>query len=232
MLNVSMLRVFQSSDFPLADDVRSLSEGVALVADYTNPTGVKVRPALGKPNEVFLGVAHHRVTHDLSASTSIDVPVETVGTDHIIRVAHDVISNSITGYTSAGAYMDNSHFTPDSEDPRKFKVTFDTSSSNSETPTHIVVTYRYSPTVAQSRAEQGDEWPGAPLTSTLGHVGVILRGEVFTNAFDTTCDWTNPVKVYITTGGLFTTTSGSNTQVPCVVTQLPSTGNGFLGIRL
>ena len=93
------------------------------------------------------------------------------------------------------------------------------------------ITYKYTPTVQQVRAIQGDEPAGRAASFSMGTVGVITRGDVMTTEFNTAVNWNvaNPV-IALGASGQFTI-GGTGAVVTGYVTSVPTPDSPYLGLH-
>ena len=96
----------------------------------------------------------------------------------------------------------------------------------------VRVTYRYSLTVTQSRALQGDATPGGYAGNHLGQIGVVSNGLIYTSNFDASKDWSAATAVKMAANGQVTDQSGTGNAIPCSIVDLPSVEVPFLGLRI
>lgn len=95
----------------------------------------------------------------------------------------------------------------------------------------VSVTYRYTLTVTQLRALQGDVQPGGYAGAQVGQIGVGRRGTIFTDRFDASKNWTNPASINLAAGGILTVAGSGVALVGAYVVNVPSVNIPFLGIR-
>lgn len=227
MLNMTKSTISRSVERPVADGFSINAEGSALVGVVANGA-FGLRPSTGAAGEKFAGVSMSQVmvatflprvdtlVVPAAGATEVDLTADPVpGTTRFVigatvLVAGDPGANA-GEYTLVGR-----------------KLTVHASHAGEE----VTALYRYSPTVAEAQAMQGDVAPGAAAASILGSVGTIEVGDVYTTEYDTTADWSgaSPV-VRLGANGLFTT-SGSGTVVNAMVIQVPSSTDSLLGLRI
>lgn len=106
----------------------------------------------------------------------------------------------------------------------------------------VQVTYKYDLTPVQRRALFGDVQPGGYVGDTIGQIGVVTRGTVYTAEFDHSVDWTKfdttttaPnkfVMVAKANGQVGLADSATNTAavIPGYIVSLPTQDVPFLGI--
>lgn len=101
----------------------------------------------------------------------------------------------------------------------------------------VQVTYKYALTVVQRRALFGDVQPGGYVGDTIGQIGVVTRGTVYTSEYDHSANWASAGTSASTAlvagadGQVKLGTVGTNgAAVPGYVVSLPSQDVPFLGI--
>lgn len=103
--------------------------------------------------------------------------------------------------------------------------------------TQVFIAYRWTPTANQLRLTYGDQYlpTGAAM---LNRIGCIVRGSVFTSAYDTSIDWSvasdyqaqNVVRAGA--NGRFTLNSNGAICTGVVVLSVPSISDPFLGLEV
>ena len=94
----------------------------------------------------------------------------------------------------------------------------------------IVVTYRYNLTVAESRLQFYQRNINNEASTLFGQVGVGQgHGEIFTDMFDATIDWSLAPAITSGAGGTITS-GGSGTTLDARVISVPNVNNPLLGI--
>jgi hypothetical protein len=101
----------------------------------------------------------------------------------------------------------------------------------------VQVSYKYDLTVVQRRALFGDIQPGGYVGDTIGQIGVVTRGTIYTSEFDHSANWAlagsaaNLQIVAKANGQLGLGTAVTNgVAIPGYVVSLPSQDIPFLGI--
>lgn len=96
----------------------------------------------------------------------------------------------------------------------------------------VTVQYIYEPTVLEARTYVGDAPIGGLGSTAMGIIGMITRGDICTNYYDPTVDWSSALTVKLGADGKFTTT-GVGAVVPgAVVLNAPGVSNPMLVLRL
>lgn len=229
MLYFPNTRIELSLERPVAAGVVIDAEGMGAVADYTG--GVfGVKPSTGAVTDKFVGVTLNRVIDMLNrpnieggvvaANAQLLAFAPQAGTLRVINATTDVAFTVVVGAPAAGEVQ------IDTVNPKK--LNFNAADNGVST----VVYYKYALTVAQAITIQGMQDPGGPAGRYLGQIGLITRGDVYTDQFDTTSDWTvvNPV-LTLGPNGQFQQ-GGAGVQVPCSIIALPVVGAALLGFHV
>lgn len=221
MIYFPQTRVHVSQEFPVAAGFSVAAEGQALVG-VTDGGVFGVKPSTGAANEVFVGVAvSQQIT--ITSKTRVErhiVPVSlTITLDRTPQSGQLSVYNHTTGaVVPAGS--------------GGWSIAGNVLTLPSIAGNEISVYYRYAVTANESRALQGDIFPGGAAGFVVNQVGVFKNGTVFTDQFDPTVDWnaSNPV-VRCGANGQFTI-GGTGTIVDCTIVQVPSADSAFLGLNL
>lgn len=219
-----------SRERPVALGSQITAEGAALVA-ATVGGQFGVKQSTGGAGEVFQGVSINSVT-GLTQVPFIESAVP--GSDNAIVLHAEPLGGTVrvfrkdTGAALASAATaDATHYAVDAGNPKKFL--FDASLAAVE----IQVVYSYAPTLAQAVALQGNVLPGGPAGQYLGQVGVVTRGDVYTDQWDTAADWSNPVGVKLGANGKFTSTTVAAEALRGVtIIELPTAARSYLGLSI
>lgn len=98
------------------------------------------------------------------------------------------------------------------------------------------VIYRYDLTMAELETlpYMGDGVPGVAVSAATESIGLVQKGEVYTDQFDTSVDWNSAAKdIKLGDGGIFTRgSSATGAAVNGVVCHVPTVDCPFLGIDL
>lgn len=229
MLYFPNTRIELSLERPVAAGVVIGAEGMGMVADYTG--GIfGVKPSTGvAADDKFVGVGINRVI-DALARPNIESGVVAANAQVLsfapqagtLRVlANGVLLTVVPGGPPAAGQVQI-----DGVNPKK--LNFNAAENGQST----VVTYRFALTVAQAIAIQGMQDPGGPAGRYLGQMGLITRGDVYTDQFDTLADWSvaNPV-LTLGAAGQFSQ-GGAGAVVPATIIALPVVGSALLGFHV
>lgn len=219
MINLSQTRIVQSRTFKLVPNTRFLGEGFALVGSYVNGE-LHVMPSTGADGERFVGMSINQITYDPYRPQIENLVVDADGN---ILLSRDALLTALTAVKEGTT--DKVTLTPDADDSRKFG----TGLSDGDV---VTASYLYSPSIAELISTQGSTEPGVGMVGITGATGVILKGEVYTNNFDPTADWTDPkADVYAGADGRFTTEK-KGAKVNCLILHTPAAGKAELGIEI
>lgn len=227
MLQFSQGRIENTIERPLASGASIDAEGQALIAVYT--AGVfGVKPSAGAAGEKFVGVSLSRpiVPGFAPVIERVVVPVGGVvplraapvsSTARVVDAANNAAYTIVGGAPAAATEAQVSGSTIVLQAGQAGKT--------------VLVTYLRALTVAQAVMLQGNSDIGGPAGAYWGQVGIITRGDVFTDQFDTTVDWTAPTDLKLGANGKFTL-GGGGVAVPGHVISAPAEGAAFLGLHI
>jgi hypothetical protein len=186
-----------------------------------------VKPAVGDAGEIFVGFSwmHNVMPSVLSKVELVVVPKVAPFTFQLSR--QNIISGQISGSNKGTFYEEGTvaaHIF-DCEESTGI-LTFDPSDAEKR----IEMVYKYSPSVLEAKANYADADINInPAFAFLGSIGCILTGEIFTDQFDASVDWSaKRGEVYLGTGLL---TGSGATKLGAHVTHVPTADNPFLGVQ-
>jgi hypothetical protein len=220
MLYFPNSRVAVSAEFPIAAGASVTAEGCALVSDNTG--GVfGVKPSTGAAGDNFMGVAVSQQL-PLSLFPKVEERVQPV-TDIITLAKTPTGTVLVYNATTSAVLVVTTNYT----------ISGKTITMNAAFRGNLIrVFYKYTPTAVEARAIQGDTYPGGAAGSSLGQVGILRSGTIYTTEYDQTVDWQQATPtVRVAANGLFTI-GGSGAIVNCAVVQAPNTTNPYLGLLL
>lgn len=96
----------------------------------------------------------------------------------------------------------------------------------------LQVRYKYNLSAIEQQLKYGGRPVNMRSNSEIGTITVIRGfGEIYTDQYDTTVDFSAATALYATAGGLITTTATDNTVIPGArVVSVPSAADSFLGL--
>lgn len=221
----------QSTEMLQAPGASFHSEGQAVVRQ-PGATSLGVAPSMGQKGEVFCGFA-------IAGTSALPFPEPTytrVETFLVPATGAIVLSLTPSSNADVGIY----------DLTTKSAVTSATIAGNKisglTAGDQVQVSYKYDLTVVQRRALFGDVQPGGYVGDTVGQIGVVTRGTVYTSEFDHAIDWTQASSadgkhaLAVAANGQVTlvdttaTPAPDNTLINGYVVSLPTQDIPFLGI--
>jgi hypothetical protein len=236
MIKLQKTRIIKSLHRNVATGHDIAQEGVPLV--YVNEAGsAKVRPSQGVAGEKFAGVSLSQVAVP-SQMTAVETFVGN-GSTAISLARISLVAGQVAIIVN-GAYLQA--VAAGSEAAGKFSVNTSTGvvtlhSANAGTalaPVSIKAVYKYVPTVVEAINAQGNG-PAGGFTAAQYYAvsGVIVEGDVATDQFDVTDDWTQTEGPIYLGNGIFTLKSGGTELKGANIIEAPTAPNGsFFGAFL
>jgi len=213
-------------------------EGVLLRSELDAATGVEVVLLTTGSSDVIAGFAIRDNADHATTSEVESVTVPSTGPFEVqLRQNNLVAATPGDGSTAALSAMDGtSQMTNDDDtsggagqvgvDDVTGLLNFNVADAGKT----IVVTYRYNLTVAESRLKFFQRNINNEASTLFGQVGVGQgHGEVFTDQFDATIDWSVAVDVRSAADGQLTE-GGGGTPLDARVVSVPNVNNPLLGI--
>jgi hypothetical protein len=210
MIKLQKTRIIKSFHRNVATGYDIRDEGVALV--YVNESGeAKVRPSAGVAGEKFAGVSVSQVQVP-GQLTAIEL---SSGTGALtLQLAK---TNLIAGQVAV--IVDGEYLTPAaSAASGKFAVNLATgvvtlhadNAGIALAPVEIKAIYKYAPTLNEAINAQGQAQAGGITAASFWSVsGVIVEGDVATDQFDVTDDWSRSTgPIFLGPNGMFTLKTG------------------------
>lgn len=235
MLSFDHVHIRKSRPFAVAPGVELTVEGCALVAAVGANGELAVKPSTGAAGERFLGLNINQTQHP---DFLPHLESREAGLNSTTLVLSKAVADSGSLYLVATA-TDGSKVVLGAGDPATTAATYSIAGDGKTITLHtaqkdqaISAAYRYTPTVLEVNALQGEQSAGRTASALLGETTAIVEGEVATTEFDTSVAWAADVKVKLGANGLLTV-GGSGTELTNVfVKEVPSEGRPFLTVVL
>ena len=210
MLKLQKTRIMKSLHRNVATGYDVNQEGVALV--YVNENGAaKVKPAAGVAGEKFAGVSVSQVA--VPGQLSAIETFQQAGGTSVTLTRTNIVAGQIA-IKSGGTFLVQAAVAA----PGQFAcdlitgvVTLDAANAGTAlAPVEVSAVYKYVPTLQEAINAQGNGPAGGITAASYYSVsGVITEGDVATDQFDVTDDWTQTEgPVYLGPNGIFTLKSG------------------------
>lgn len=238
MLNLQKTYTDDSKDYGLAANASVTQEGVALVSILEG--GIeKVKPSEGTSNEILVGFSfgNNFVTDTLVESVSASLPAVSAKTT--VQLLPYVVSNANpTAGTSVFISGSASTFAPVANagavsvagnwfvDPTSGLLTIMGAASED-----VVINYRRELTVNEQTILFGSPRVNAPANATLNQVTAKRgNGNIFTDQYDTSNDWSTATLAYTGADGKLTTTATGGNAMRII--SRPSAADKFIGVSI
>jgi len=230
MLNlIGKSKIFKSQEFPVVAGQSIIAEGLCLIQTITG--GVEyVGLSAGGAAEIFAGVSYGEV---FTPVTKVAVEEFVIPASLTVTLLHDVITN-----TQCCAYDVTTPIVQVIGAPgaNQYSVvgpllTFDIGKLG----VTMRVLYRYVPSAEELVAMDNMRITSFSASDYIGSIGVIQKGEIYTDKFDVRSDWYNPLTLTVETGtaGYFDFGGGVGTLISnAVITHKPTVAQPYLGLRL
>jgi len=229
MLNlIGKSKIFKSQEFPVLAGTLITAEGLALIQSISG--GVEYADlSAGGASEVFLGVSYGEV---FTPVTKVNVEVLTCPAALTLTLLHSVLSN-----TEVFAYDATSPAALTIGNPAnalEYSVVGPLLTFNVARLAHsIVITYRYTPSAEELVAKDNIRITSFSSSDYIGSIGVIQKGEIYTDKFNVASNWVAATGVETGTGGYFDVNGGVGTLIPgAVISHVADANFPYLGIRL
>lgn len=230
MLDLTRCRFARDKEIPLAFGTKLDQEGLALVSLIENGIEV-VKPCTGSATEAFVGFSYGEKFTPNIFSKVVEATIPSTGTLNVALPKTNIVEDNIfifdvTANTPLveGAVAASGVFVCD--DISGF-LTFHADQAGH----NIRTTFRYYPTVMEVQMDARQFFYRPSGTDFLNQIGVILRGEVFTDIFDAKVNWGSATAVKTASNGLLTDQTGTGAVVNATIINIPNTNNSFLGLR-
>lgn len=229
MLDNSRCRPYITKEIPVATGASVHVIGTPLVSVLEG--GIeKVKPCEGNASEKVIGFSFGDRLTPLTKGfvASFAIPATAPFTVFVGRKG--LLAGQIAIYDDSGSVLltegDPANAGEYSVDDDTGIATFNTAQKSH----NITVTLRYAPTAEELVMEDNVRITSVDATEFLGQTGVILKGEVFTDQFDASINWSAATAIK-TGSGILTDQTGSGAAFACSIIAVPTSGNPYLGIR-
>jgi len=230
MLNlIGKSKVFRSQEFPVATGQTIGAEGLALIQVIQG--GVeKVGLSASGAGEVFMGISYGEVFTPATKSKVETLSIAAAGTTLTLQKA--VLTNTqvfVYDNTASVALAIGNPANLNEYSVNDTLLTFNAGKAGHS----MTITYRYAPTAAELIAQDNVRITSFSSTDYIGSIGCIQQGEVYTDMFDASKDWSTATGVETGNNGIFDINGGAGTLIAnAVITHVPNAEYPFLGIRL
>lgn len=211
-------RIEKSVEMPLVASTTLSEEGLALAGVMTaGAFGVRASTTAG--TDIFVGFSLANL--NLIPSTQVAVETYTQGAGNTITTNQTPLGGTTVAWNNTtGAAVVPSGIVG--------AVWTFSGASNGHS---ITVTYKYTLSAVQSRAQYGDLLPGGFSGNVFGVTGVARRGRIFTSAFDSSKEYRSATAIKLAAAGLVTDQSGAGVAINAVVVSVPTADVPFLGLE-
>jgi hypothetical protein len=235
MLKQQKTRIIRTQHRDVLTGVDIRQEGVALV--FVNNNGLaQVKPAAGVANERFAGVSwsQTQVPDYLTKVEQVQVSGNltfTLSRNNLVSGQVRIERNSDGSALTLAAAPAAGKFAADYTNGI---ISIDvTDAGTAAVPVLLNVFYKYQPTAMEAIMAQGSgPIGGITAASAMGTVGVIVEGDVSTDMFDVTDDWSVATKIYLGPAGIFTMKAVGTELRGANLIEAPGVGNAFLTLNL
>lgn len=232
MLNLAASKPLEHKERAIATGVTVPGEGVPLVRVLEN--GLEhVKPCTGAAGEIFVGFSwmHNVLPIVATRVEAIKVPAAGAAQEVYLK-RNNLVATQISIMFGAAQFTEVGAAPAASEyicDDVLGKLTFN--AGEADAGKTLYVTYKYTPTgmeiKTQYKAESLNTYPAFEF---LGSLGVITLGELYTDQFDASVDWSVVPNNSITLG-VGVLSAGGAVSIGGHVTHVPSADNPFLGVQ-
>lgn len=220
MLYMPKTALFDSEEAVLSKSAVISAEGQALVI-----TADGLKESAGTKGEVFAGFVCQRV----SATPILEdfycaVEELTVATEGSLELQRAPLSQAVVGLVNADS---GEAIAGDTTVAGKT-----ISNTNLTVGLNVRVVYKYAMSVVEAKSRLGDVQPGGPSGALVGQIGLVSRGTVYTNCFDTAVDWKSVTAIKLGANGIVTAGDDKQgTEIKGYVVEAPTAMYPFLGIK-
>jgi hypothetical protein len=228
MIKLQKTRIIKSFHRNIATGYDVAQEGVALV--YVNEAGeAKVKPSAGVTGEKFAGVSLSQVQIP-GQLTAIETSM--VAGNVTVTLAKKFLVAGQVAIVIGGTYL--TEVAAGAEAAGKFSVdleagvvTLDAADAGTTVkPVELKAIYKYAPTFIEAINAQGNGPAGGVTAATYYSVsGVIVEGDVATDQFDVTDNWTKSTgPIFLGPKGIFTLKTGGTELKGANIIEAPVAG--------
>jgi len=233
MINLQLSYSDDMKEKKLAPGVTIANEGTVLVSTLVDGEE-KVRPSTGANTDVVVGFAWSNsiVPGTMVVTDEKTIPAIAVAAASTIAIANGIAGSfHIVGSTTASWTLVANAAAVNAAG----KFFYDESTGvltvwNIEAGEDITVTYRKNLTVIEQQSLFGDPRPNLGAGDFFEQITVARgNGEIYTDQYDTSVDWSSATVAYTGANGLLTSANTSTIAVGRIISR-PSASNKFLGI--
>jgi hypothetical protein len=229
MLNLAgRTRIVQSREFPVITGSVINAEGLALVQVFENNVE-KIKPSEGAAGEKFLGFSYGEVfTPRVKSKVELlNVPA---AAPYVVTLPFEPLAGQLLVYNETGA-AEVSEGDP-TVNAGEYSilgriVTFNAAQAGAS----IRFQFRYTPPTEDIIYEDRVMITTFSATEFMSSIGCILQGEVMTDQFDSSVDWSAATGVKLGPGGVVTDQNGAGEEIDAMIIAFPNSENPYLGLR-
>lgn len=237
MLDLTRTRIKEAVERDLLSTVTVSQEGLAMQGVMEGGI-MKARPSNATANSIFLGISWgERMAPPATlpmmdaitvASAAGSLSKVSTGTADIVvwRVDTGATLTRVASAPATGEYA---------LDANNQALVFNAAQNGVK----VIAQYRYTPNVLEIQALYGDNYPGPRAVNTMLKVGIIQKGIVYTDQFDTTVNWATADTTVsaetmfgIANGRISLNATGCSLAGYANVIEAPTVGKPWLGIEL
>jgi roadblock/LC7 domain-containing protein len=224
-------KIKRSSEVPVQSGQTVTDEGMALVKAMENGEMV-VKPAAGGDGASFAGFSYGHVFTPVTLSVVEEVTVPEGGGS--VTLQHEPMSGQYMVYdVTADSELSETADSVGAVASGEFYLDGKTLTFHEDEAEHTAhVQYRYEPTAFEVMMQSNINLYTVTPTDYLTQIGMIEKGDLYTNMFDASVDWSSATSVKLASGGLLTDHNGDGDAIDVEITHYPSIDEPFLGIKL
>lgn len=223
-----LTKILASKEFPVASGNTITAEGLVLVQAFED--GVeKVKPATGADGEIYVGFSYGSLYTPITKSI-VEEFIVPAAAPFTVTLQHAPLAGQIRVADTSAAV----NLTPGAvSNATEFAVAGNVVSFNASRASHSVqVTYRFAPTALDLMLEDQIQIASFTASDMISSTGTIMTGDIYTNIFDASVDWSAATEIRMGAGGVVTDQHGTGEVIPgAYVCGIPSAQVPFLGIR-